>query len=60
MSFPRPIQWYHCHADLIWPDGTFKPLELFSIKEKKACPFRLHLYALHINIHLLEVLKIFT
>jgi hypothetical protein len=24
MSFPRPIQWYHSHADLIWPDGTFK------------------------------------
>jgi hypothetical protein len=20
----RPIQWYHCHADPIWPDGTFK------------------------------------
>ncbi len=26
MSFPRPIQWYHSHADLIWPDGTFKCL----------------------------------
>ncbi len=24
MSFPRPIQWYHSHADPIWPDGTFK------------------------------------
>ncbi len=20
----RPIQWYHSHVDLIWPDGTFK------------------------------------
>jgi hypothetical protein len=24
MSFTRPIQWYHSHADPIWPDGTFK------------------------------------
>ncbi len=26
MSFSRPIQWYHSHADPIWPDGTFKTL----------------------------------
>ncbi len=24
MSFSRPTQWYHSHADPIWPDGTFK------------------------------------
>jgi hypothetical protein len=24
MSLSRPIQWYHSHADPIWPDGTFK------------------------------------
>ncbi len=24
MSFSRPIQWYHSHADPIWPDGIFK------------------------------------
>jgi hypothetical protein len=25
MSFSRPFQWYHSHADVIWPDGgTFK------------------------------------
>ena len=24
MCFLRPIQWYHSHADPIWPDGTFK------------------------------------
>jgi hypothetical protein len=24
MSFSRPIKLYHAHADLIWPDGTFK------------------------------------
>ncbi len=23
MSFSRPIQWYHSHADPICPDGTF-------------------------------------
>ncbi len=23
MSFSRPIQWYHSHADPIWPYGTF-------------------------------------
>jgi hypothetical protein len=24
MSFSRPVQWYHSHADLISPDGTIK------------------------------------
>jgi hypothetical protein len=24
MSFSKPIQWYHSHADPVWPDGTFK------------------------------------
>ncbi len=24
MSFSRPNQWYHSHADPIWPDGTFQ------------------------------------
>ncbi len=23
MFFSRPIQWYHSHADPIWPDDTF-------------------------------------
>ncbi len=23
MFFSSPIQWYHSHADPIWPDGTF-------------------------------------
>jgi hypothetical protein len=23
MSYSRPFQWYHSHADTIWPDGTF-------------------------------------
>ncbi len=26
MSFSRPFQWYHSHADPIWPDGTFKQI----------------------------------
>ncbi len=24
MYFSRPIQWYHSHADPIWPNGKFK------------------------------------
>jgi hypothetical protein len=28
MSFSRPIQWYHSHADPIRPDGTFKAIAL--------------------------------
>ncbi len=23
MYLPRPIKWYHSHADLIWLDSTF-------------------------------------
>jgi hypothetical protein len=23
MTFSMPVQWYHSHADPIWPDGTF-------------------------------------
>ncbi len=26
MSFSRAFQWYHSHAEPIWPDGTFKQL----------------------------------
>ncbi len=51
MSFSRPIQWYHSHADPIWPDGTFNclstqdcPLHAISIShlhvqlnKKSAC-----------------------
>jgi hypothetical protein len=32
MSFSRPFQWYHSHADPIWPDGTFKPSPLFQVE----------------------------
>jgi hypothetical protein len=35
MSFSRPIQWYHSHADPICPDGTFKGIELLT-NEKRA------------------------
>jgi hypothetical protein len=28
MFFPRPIQWYHSRADLIWPDFTFNAIAL--------------------------------
>ncbi len=31
MYLPRPIKWYHSHADLIWLDGTFyNAVDLFS------------------------------
>jgi hypothetical protein len=32
-DFLRPIQWYHSHADLIWPDGTFKLCDVFFLPE---------------------------
>jgi hypothetical protein len=28
MSFLRPMQWFHSHADPIWPDGTFKSMKV--------------------------------
>ncbi len=35
MSFLRPIQLYHSHADPIWPDGTFN--QMFpSVKLRQA------------------------
>jgi hypothetical protein len=33
--FSRPIQWYHSHADPIWPDGTFK----FVVRRTKISKF---------------------
>jgi hypothetical protein len=30
MSFSRPFQWYHSHADPIWPNGTFKRKVFYS------------------------------
>jgi hypothetical protein len=32
MSFSTPIQWYHSHADPIWPDGTFKFIYIEGLK----------------------------
>jgi hypothetical protein len=34
MSFPRPFQWYHYHADLVWQDG------IFNIKKHVKYPAR--------------------
>jgi hypothetical protein len=31
MSFSRPIQWYHSHADIIWPDGAGYILRKFTV-----------------------------
>jgi hypothetical protein len=33
MSLSKPIQWYHSHAELIWPDGTFKNLVVLETNE---------------------------
>ncbi len=32
MSFPRPLQSYRSHADLIWPDGTLEVIVPMKIK----------------------------
>jgi hypothetical protein len=41
MSFPRPIKWFHSHADPIWPDGTFnksaKLLSFEGIRKRAEC-----------------------
>ncbi len=34
MSFSRPMQWYHSHADPIWPDGTFTHFFSFSLNRQ--------------------------
>ncbi len=31
MSFSRPIQWYHSHADPIWPDDMFIIYAIFRL-----------------------------
>ncbi len=35
MSFSIPIQWYHFHADPIWPDGTVKSSNDVSVHYNK-------------------------
>ncbi len=30
MCFKRAFQWYHSHADPIWPDGTFNTCTIYS------------------------------
>jgi hypothetical protein len=38
MSFLRPVQWNHSHADPIWPDGNFKKLKTsFQDRELDTC-----------------------
>jgi hypothetical protein len=37
MSFLRPIQWYHSHADPIWPDGTLKDPTHRSFTDSMPC-----------------------
>jgi hypothetical protein len=40
MSFSRPMQWYHSHADLIWPDGPFKDKFPEDSKEEPFCGYK--------------------
>ncbi len=40
MSFSRAIQWYHSHADPIWPDGTFKPAQEWEQLSRKQAKLR--------------------
>ncbi len=37
MSFSRAIQWYHSHADPIWPDGTFNECLLSQKADPTNC-----------------------
>jgi hypothetical protein len=32
MFFSRPIQWYHSHADPIWPDSTLAWHEINALR----------------------------
>jgi hypothetical protein len=55
MSFSRPVQWYHSHADPIWPDVTFNDA-LFpspSSLYKQNC----HLRFLSLNLSSLRVVR---
>ncbi len=38
MSFSSSIQWYHPHADPIWPDGTFNPILLLDTWSRREMP----------------------
>ncbi len=33
MTYPRPLQWYHSQATLIWTDGTFEIEKNSSVTE---------------------------
>ena len=39
MSFPRPIQWFHSHAVIIWPVRTFNFRFQIVPNELSFCPF---------------------
>jgi hypothetical protein len=50
MSFSRPLQWCHSHADPIWQDGTLKAYSressFFHIKSKYLCFISRFYYAI--------------
>jgi len=51
MFFPRPIQWYHSRADLIWPDFTFNAIALpESYNSSNYIPYSTYLRTVFIGI----------
>jgi hypothetical protein len=52
MTISRPFQWYHSHADPIWPDNTFK------LSKKAELPILYMLYGYSTaTLHLLPKIK---
>jgi hypothetical protein len=43
MSFSRPIQWYHAHADPIWLDGTFQATQ--NLQTGMLRPYKKQIFA---------------
>jgi hypothetical protein len=44
MSFSRPIQRHHSHADPIWPDGTFYVLPISQCQGLQSSTLSIHLF----------------
>ncbi len=40
--FSRPIQWYHCHEDPIWPDGEKRYKKNQNNKKRRAQILEIH------------------
>ncbi len=53
MSFPRPIQCYHSHADPIWPDGTLHKTVLCKLYSKHKSSSFASQQKVHVKMHAL-------